>query len=442
MMRAIFLLLSISIIWACSQKAYPPVVKDQTQEIIAPDSITVMIAEAKTMVGPCEPSIAIDPNNPKRIVAGSVLDNIYCSEDGGMTWTEDRLSSSFGVYGDPVLEANYKGDFFYAHLSNPDGKAYASESFLDRIVVQRSRDGGKTWNDGSYTQPRSPKDQDKQWMAIDPKDNTIYMTWTEFDLYASKKAEDKSRIVFSKSEDDGESWSTPLMINQYEGDCIDSDNTTEGAVPCVGPDGEIYVSWSWNEKIYFDRSEDRGETWMDEDVVIASQPGGWDLPISGISRANGMPITCVDRSNGPHRGTIYVNWSDQRHGEEDTDIWVAYSEDKGMTWSAPVRVNDDQAGNQQFLTWMDIDQSNGHLHTVFYDRRHQDDTTTDVYLASSADGGRTWTNTQINTQSFKPSPQVFFGDYNDIAVVNGSVRPIWTQLDGWKLSVWTALVER
>ena len=155
-----------------------------------------------------------------------------------------------------------------------------------------------------------------------------------------------------------------------------------------------------------------------------------------------MPITCVDRSNGPHRGTIYVNWSDQRHGEEDTDIWVAYSEDKGMTWSAPVRVNDDQAGNQQFLTWMDIDQSNGHLHTVFYDRRHQDGTTTDVYLASSEDGGRTWTNTQINTQSFKPSPQVFFGDYNDIAVVNGSVRPIWTQLDGCKLNVWTALVER
>ena len=86
---------------------------------------------------------------------------------------------------------------------------------------------------------------------------------------------------------------------------------------------------------------------MDEDVVIASQPGGWDIPISGISRANGMPITCVDRSNGPHRGTIYVNWSDQRHGEEDTDIWVAYSEDKGMTWSDPIRVNDDQAGNQQ-----------------------------------------------------------------------------------------------
>lgn len=390
--------------------------------------------------GVCEPSICISPTNVNHVSAASVLNWSYSSTDGGRNWTKTALSSSMGVYGDPVVRIDYDGIIYYSHLSNPDGAAYRSESFLDRIVVQRSTDNGETWNDGSHPAIRGSKDQDKQWMAIDPRNNHLYMTWTEFDSYGSEEPEDKSRILFSKSVDQGLSWSEPLSISQFEGDCIDDDMTTEGAVPAVGPNGEIFVSWSFDEKIYFDKSLDGGQTWMNEDKVIAHQPGGWAFDIPGISRCNGMPITEVDLSDGPRKGAIYVNWSDQRNGIDDTDIWLISSKDQGNTWTNPVRVNTDPAGKQQFLSWMDIDQSSGNISIVFYDRRASSDETTDVYVAHSTDGGISFSNQKINRTSFKPNPNIFFGDYNDISSVNGQIRPIWTQNEGMDMSVWTAII--
>lgn len=390
--------------------------------------------------GVCEPSICISPSNPDYIAAASILNWSYTSKDGGLTWTKNGLSSSMGVYGDPVVRIDHDGIIYYSHLSNPDAAPYRSESFLDRIVVQRSTDHGLNWNDGTHPAIRGKKDQDKQWMAIDPRNNNLFMTWTEFDTYGSEDPNDKSRILFSKSLDQGLTWSEPLAINQFEGDCIDDDMTTEGAVPAIGPNGEIYVTWAYNEKLYFDKSFDGGETWMNEDKVVASQPGGWAIDIPGINRCNGMPITDVDVSGGPNQGTIYINWSDQRNGADDTDIWLVSSRDQGQSWTEPVRVNNDGVGKQQFFCWMDIDQSSGNISIVFYDRRAYADETTDVYLAHSTDGGKNFTNHKISQESFKPNPKVFFGDYNDISAVNGHIRPIWTQNEGLDLSVWTAII--
>ena len=402
----------------------------------------ILIGESDGLgFGPCEPSIAINPLNPEQMVAGAVLDLVYHSNDGGKTWQAGRLQSSYGVYGDPVVLADYAGNFFYAHLADPSGMGRANTSWLDRIVIQKSTDGGKSWNDGSYAGHRPPADQDKQWLAVDPRNNHLYMTWTEFDQYGSAKPEDRSRILFSKSVDAGESWSEAFSINQFEGDCLDGDNTTEGAVPSIGPDGQVYVAWSFAEKIYFDRSLDGGQTWLDEDIVAADQPGGWTFDIPGISRCNGLPFTATDLSDGPYRGSIYINWSDQRNGQDDTDNWLIYSRDGGDTWSAPLRVNDDPPGRQQFLTSMTVDQSTGYLYVVYYDRRSYDDLRTDVYLAYSTDGGQRFTNMRLSESPFTPIPFVFFGDYNHISAVNGQVRPIWTRLENGKLSIWTALVE-
>ena len=391
--------------------------------------------------GPCEPSIAIDPNNPNRMVAGAVLDRAYYSEDGGQTWSKQQISSSFGVWGDPVVIADFKGNFYYFHLSFPSGIGGWEGDKLDRMVCQKSTDGGKTWSDGSYTGLFHPKDQDKEWAVVDPANNNIYMTWTQFDAYGSDNPEDRSNILFSKSEDEGASWSPAIQINQFSGDCIDDDQTTEGAVPAVGPDGSIYVAWALNDTLYFDRSTDQGETWLQEDLIVSDQPQGWDQKIPGVGRANGLPITLCDLSQGPNRGRIYVNWSDQRSGENDTDIWLAYSDDQGLTWSSPKRVNDDRGKAHQFFPWATIDQSTGHLYIVYYDRRKTSGTTTNVYLAISKDGGQTFQNQRINEKSFEGNTQVFFGDYNNIVAVDGKVRPIWTQVDGLDLSIWTALID-
>ncbi len=381
---------------------------------------------------PSEPSIRINPSNPAVIVAGSVLNNVYYSQDTGRTWNEKTLTSTHGVWGDPVIDVDTAGNLYYFHLSNPP-----SGNWIDRIVCQKSTDNGLTWSDGTYTGLNGTRAQDKQWSVIDRNTNAIYLTWTQFDKYGSAAPADSSVILFSKSEDGGDTWSTPLRINKVAGDCIDSDNTVEGAVPAVGPNGEVYVAWAGPAGIRFDRSTDGGQTWLVNDILVDPMPGGWDYDIPGIDRCNGLPVTKCDLSNGVHHGTIYINWSDQRNGTHDTDVWLSRSADGGDTWSQPVRVNDDTPGRHQFLTWMDIDPTSGYLYFVFYDRRNHADNHTDVYLAVSMDGGLTFLNRKISESAFKPVNGIFFGDYNNINVHNGIVRPIWTRLHNGQLSIWT-----
>jgi len=385
---------------------------------------------------PEEPSIAINPKSPNFIVAGANTSAFYYSSDYGMTWTSGNLFSSWGVYGDPCIITDTAGDFYYLHLSSP-----GSGSWLDRIVCQKSTDNGHTWNNGSYMGLNGAKDQDKEWAVVDPLTNNIYSCWTQFDTYGSGSPNDSSNIMFSRSVDGGLSWSTARRINRVAGDCIDSDNTVEGAVPATGPNGEIYVSWAGPAGLVFSSSADGGLTWPAENVLVSDFPGGWDYNIAGIYRCDGMPVTCCDLSNGPYRGRIYVNWSDQRNGEMDTDIFLASSDDGGQTWTQPKRVNDDPPGRQQFMSWMCVDQATGIIYIVFYDRRNYNDLRTDVYLAISRDGGVSFQNFRISASPFIPNSSVFFGDYTAISAWNNMVRPAWARLDNSSLSVVTAIVD-
>lgn len=400
----------------------------------------VKIMEGRGGIGPCEPSIAINPSNPDEMVVGTVLNRVARSADGGKSWDTGILQSPFGVWGDPVLAADAKGNFYYAHLSDPSGKNWADPELLDRIVVQKSKDKGLSWSEGSFAGYNPPKDQDKPWMAINPQNQEIYLTWTEFDRYASKNPKDKSRIMFARSSDGGLRWSEALRISEQEGPCTDEDETPEGAVPAVGPNGEIYVSWSVDSKIMFDRSPDGGRTWLDRDIEVAEQPGGWNFMIPGLNRTNGLPVTLCDRSSGPHRGKIYVVWADQREGRDDTDIRISSSSDGGDSWSPARRVNGDLPGRHNFLPWAVVDPATGYLYIVYYDRRNYPDDRTDVFLAFSKDGGAHFSEICISESPFNPHSTLFFGDYNNIAAQDGVVRPVWTRYEDGKLSVWTALV--
>ncbi|MEJ2103672.1 MAG: sialidase family protein, partial [Ignavibacteriaceae bacterium] len=386
---------------------------------------------------PEEVTIAINPLNPNILAGGANIDNFYRSTNGGNTWIESQLISNLlGVWGDPVVLFDSLGNLYYAHLSNP-----VSGWWIDRIVVQKSTNDGSTWNDGvGIGQGNQPQAQDKEWLAVDltqsPYRNNLYVTWTEFDDYGSSNSSDSSRIRFSKSTDQGITWSNAITISDVSGDCIDSDNTDEGAVPCVGPNGEIYVAWAGPLGLVFDKSLDGGNTWG-SDVFISDIPGGWDFDVSGIWRCNGLPITMCDISNSPYRGYIYVVWSDQRNGATNTDIFMARSTDGGTTWSSPIKVNDDNTTRHQFFVWSTIDPSTGHLWFVFYDRRNTTGAETDVYVAKSTDGGETFENFKVSDSPFTPSSSVFFGDYTNIAAWNGKIYPIWMRLQSGQLSVWT-----
>jgi hypothetical protein len=126
---------------------------------------------------PEEVTIAINPANPRQLAAGANINFYYYSTDGGLTWTETRLTSSLGVYGDPCVIFDAVGNLYYGHLSNPP---VGIGDWLDRIVVQKSTDG-TTWNDGAGIGLNPPKDQDKEWLAADltnsPYRNNLYIAW-------------------------------------------------------------------------------------------------------------------------------------------------------------------------------------------------------------------------------------------------------------------------
>jgi hypothetical protein len=385
---------------------------------------------------PNEPSIIFNPINPDVWLIGTNLRSIYRSENNGDSWNRTGMVSTYGVWGDPVLISDTAGHFYYFHLSNP-----SSGNWIDRIVCQKSIDQGQTWTSGTYFGLNGTKAQDKHWAIVNSTNNHIYVTWTQFDDYGSANPNDRSNIMFSKSTDGAETWSPAQRISEVDGDCIDEDDTTEGAVPCIGPNGEIYVSWAGPAGLVFDRSLDGGETWLENDIFVNEFPGGWDYTIPGIYRCNGLPITACDTSQGPNRGTIYINWTDQRNGVDDTDVWLAKSTDGGDSWTDAIRVNDDPPGKHQFLTWMTIDQTNGYLYFVFYDRRMREGTATDVFMARSTDGGETFTNFKVSESPFIPDVNVFFGDYSNVVAHDNIIRSTWCSFEADSMTLWAAEID-
>ncbi len=375
-----------------------------------------------------EPAIAVNPRKPKELIAGTVLNDYYYSKNRGKTWKSFSLQSPFGVNGDPVVLIDESGAYYYFHLSNPVGGTQ-----LDRIVCQRTLTLNKDMETIGHTEVNG-KMHDKHWATIDPNFGTIHMAWTQFDKYKSSAPGDSSTIVYSNSKDRGKTWSKPLRISKLAGNCLDDSGTIEGVSICTGLNSEIFIVYCLNKAIYLNCSLDSGHHWFGNgELKVADQPGGWSFEIPGIYRMNGFPSLQMDRSNSPYRGRLYLSWSDQKNGTEDTDVWLKYSNDLGRTWSKQVRVNNDSTGKQQFMSTMRVDPKTGTIAALFYDRRNHEDWSTDVYLAVSKDGGQTFTNTKLNKTSFFPDPKKFFGDYLALDILDNFIHAMWQEMHQGKI---------
>ena len=416
-------------------KAKEPAVGDLlTQEVVR-----VSDEEAR---GPVEVSVAINPTRPDHVVAVSLQagrpgqrgtsNYVYVSEDGGRKWkTVAAANPNRRTQGDDAVTFGADGLAVRTYLSAEGIRAPRPVRASSGIFASTSRDG-LAWSDPvpvvDHVNSVAPL-EDKPWVRTDnaadsPHKGNIYVSWTRFDVYGSKDPEHKSHVYFSRSRDGGKSFSVPHRISDSPGDCVDSSKTVMGAVPAVGPKGEVYVVWAGPQGLVLDRSADGGWT-FGKDQVIGDTPGGWDFSVKGIGRCNGLPVTGVDRSPGPDRGTVYVNWADLRHG--DPDVFVRASRDGGATWGEPVRANDDPKGNgkEQFFTWMAVDPLDGSVNVVFYDRRDHDGALTGLTLARSVDGGRTFVNHRVSQEPFACERKGFFGDYLGIDAYGGRVVALY-----------------
>src|SRR4029078_10627162 len=268
-------------------------------------------------INPAEVTIAINPKNPDNMIAASFQTGPppkpragsyhYVTFDGGKTWKTVMTPNPKNlVQGDDVLAFSNEVFAYTAHLSFDGIRLARPVRAENGMIVNVSKDGGNTWTDGTpainHVNTVIPF-EDKPGLIVDtaPASRTkgnVYLAWTRFDVYGSSNPEHRSQSDFTRSTDQGQTFSMPFRISDTGGDCLDSDNTVEGAVPAVGPNGEVYVVWGGPLGVVMDKSLDGGLT-FGKDKVIGDIPGGWDFEIEGLGRANGMPVTGVDLSNGP-----------------------------------------------------------------------------------------------------------------------------------------------
>jgi hypothetical protein len=97
-------------------------------------------------------------------------------------------------------------------------------------------------------------------------------------------------------------------------------------------------------------------------------------------------------------GNIYTAWTDERNGHPD--IYFSKSIDNGATFSANIKVNDNNASASKPSMALD---SNGNILIAWQDERNGNP---DIYFAQSANGGITFTaNTRVDDSGVSTSTQ-------------------------------------
>ncbi|WP_243754282.1 sialidase family protein [Labedaea rhizosphaerae] len=311
-----------------------------------------------------ETTIAVNPANPRNIVAGSNDYRIfntrearndasgwaYTSFDGGRTWRNvvlPQLNFQTGAAaplsymdsaGDPAIAFGPGNTVYYATLVfsrtvPADGSQQASG-----IAVSVSHDGGLSWDapailelDG-VTAAGTPTPtyvfNDKEWIAADPKSGKVYVTWTVF-TYDQEGNYLESPIVASASTDFGRTWTGPNQVSPPTTSSTSGITSFgSGSNPQVTRDGTLHVAYETSvcASIACDQPADH-----DAVVVATSRDGGrtfrnvevatdYDFPVDedtgseGLTgenfRINSFPQLAYDRATDH----LWVTWADDRNG--------------------------------------------------------------------------------------------------------------------------------
>jgi hypothetical protein len=282
-----------------------------------------------------EIAIAVNPNDPDHLVAGSndyyyrfnnatgarqalVPTGFFTSFDGGLTWIDGQIPMRSGNgAGDPAPAFDAKnGVVLMAQLENVAGAGGFFVSQGD-VSTSRSTDGGLTWSEpvtvfmgtGAGIGPANQAVfWDKEYITVDnnpgsPFYGRAYLTATRF-LNGLQGSFAESPIYLSYSDDGGLTWSSPREISgshpsctyQTTGGGTDCDED-QNSIPEVAPNGDVYVYFAnfqneaeWEVEFDFDsqvmivKSTDGGVTWSDPVPVAQREDGAVDMPWSVISR--------------------------------------------------------------------------------------------------------------------------------------------------------------
>ena len=378
-----------------------------------------------------EVSIAINPRNGMNLLAsandyrgypgvpGDGWCGVYSSRDGGRTWLEQVVPRN-----GPLTQVTVSGD--PSVTFDADGNGYItclgfSRTTNDNVVaVSKSTDGGVTWGTAVLVEGTTPSVfHDKPYMVADQTSglthNAVYVTWTRFISGPGECGNYAAPIYFSRSADGGQTFSTPTDISGAGYRC------SQGSEPTIGPGGELYVSWVTGSRAVVTKSTDGGLTWSAKTTIAMNPPGEI---YGGGPRTPHFPSIAVNPINAPGGNRVHVAWTDRRFGT--ADILMSTSVDGGVTFGAPVRVNDDPM-NSQFFPWVAAS-VNGKVYVSFYDQRNDPNARLlEVYAAASVDFGASFQRNVKASAQFDPGTW-FIGDYNGLAASGDAAYPVWCDL--------------
>ncbi len=224
---------------------------------------------------------------------------------------------------------------------------YASLT-TNKIVYQRSEDSGRNWSkpvqiDGATQRgdeyPAYPR------LSVDTR-GRIHLVWSVMP-YPGRA------VAYSRSDDGGQTWKTPFLIDTYDRFRYD-----EGYGPylidveAVGAD-TVHVTWDGAPTVerHHAWSSDGGDTWSDPDTFIPELTGG------GRALWNDM---AADSAGVLHAVSIKQPWAAQWNGgwSQSTAIGShSFAEDNRIAISG---------GNQLNVVWLEV--ISGHPSVVYYVR--------------------------------------------------------------------------
>ena len=357
-----------------------------------------------------ESDIRVDPTNPRHLIGTSKwavsaegynhLLGFYESFDGGTTWPVQGHIPGYEGWTDntdPVGAFDPFGNFYelilpYKFFYNDDGShnfqinpnREPNPSVPAEVISVSVRPHGATTATGWITThngqpdivhayPNKGNEPDKQWITIDtnprsPHFGRIYAMWVDF----TGPFTAHPVVSFADVRPDGThtDWAAPIPLPQ-------APTTPQGAtylLPHVTPDGNVWTTLTTTlpgmkfsfDTIALDRSSDGGQTWTNVSVVasnIVAVPGQFANTTfrDGIENTFATGTTLV---NG--RYPLYVAWEDYSAGVGN--VLLSASNDGGVTWSAPIQVNDNKQAVDEFQPNLAVAAS-GTVSVNFYDRR-------------------------------------------------------------------------
>jgi hypothetical protein len=348
-------------------------------------------------------------------------EGVYVTTDGGTNWFGSDTTKAAPIAdhgGDPAPSIDANGRFYQSYLSYSDAGLW----------VSNSTDYGATW--AAATKIITGSQDKNHTFSINnpssPYNGRTFVIWSRFTASYPP-------VAASFTTDNGTTWSGYTDIN-----VPDANHYSQGCNGAFAPNGDIYVTWQnpigaspyTGDYVGFAKSTDGGSTWTYNNNIYDCNGIRGNIKTAKI-RVNDFPWMAVDKSGGTRNGWIYIVTAEKNLSPagSDPDIILHSSTDGGTTWSAGIRVNQDELNNgkDQYMPCVVVDGTGG-VNIVYYDNRNTTADSTQVYISRSIDGGSTWYDLQVSDHTFKPVPisgtaSGYQGDY--IGITEGPNSTLW-----------------